>query len=197
MPLSPTSQRFVHALVVTVLLLPLMGLVVGAALDKLGANPVEEMTHITGEFGLRSLILCLAVTPLRRFTGWRGLTPYRRSFGLLAFVYAVCHFGVFLFFDLGLDLSALAEEIVERPYITVGFGALLAMTPLAVTSTRGWQRRLGRRWVFLHRLVYPAAILAVVHFWWLVKADLMGPALHALVLAGLLVARWRPSPNSG
>ena len=195
--MTAATERNIHRLVVTVLLLPFASVAIRAYLDQLGANPVEAMTHVTGEFGLRCLLLCLAVTPLRRFTGWRGLLPYRRSFGLLAFFYGTAHFCVYLFFDLGFDFSVLIDEVIERPYITVGFATLSLMTPLAVTSTRSWQRRLGRRWVSLHRLVYPAAILAVVHFWWLVKADLTGPALHALVLALLLVARWRPAPASG
>lgn len=186
------TRRIVHGSVIAVLLLPLAAVVVGAALGRLGANPVEQLTHTTGEWALRCLLLCLAVTPARRFFAGNVLLPYRRSFGLLAYSYAVTHFSVYLVFDLGLDFSFLLEDVAERPYITVGFSALLGMTPLALTSTRAWQARLKRRWVTLHRIVYGVAILAIVHFWWLVKADHLGPALHAAVLALLLGARFLP-----
>jgi len=187
-----TSRATLHRVVVAVLLLPLAGLVWGALQDSLGANPVEVMTHETGEWALRCLLLCLAVTPARRWLGWSSLAPYRRSFGLLASTYAVCHFLVFLVFDLALDPAFLAEEILERPYITLGFAALLCLLPLAVTSTRGWQRRLGRRWIRLHRLAYLAGGLAVLHFLWLAKADLAAPLAHAAVLGLLFGLRRLP-----
>jgi len=187
-----TSRSTLHWAVIAVLLLPLLGLTIGALTDGLGANPVETLTHETGEWALRYLLLCLAVTPARRLLGWSALARYRRSLGLLAFGYAVCHFLVFLVFDLGLDLTFLAEEITERPYVTVGFAALMSMLPLAVTSTRGWQRRLGRRWVRLHRLVYASAALAVLHLLWLTKADLAVPLAYAAVLGLLLGLRRFP-----
>jgi sulfoxide reductase heme-binding subunit YedZ len=117
--------------------------------------------------------------------------PRRRSLGHLAFGSAGLHCPTFLALDLGFDLSALGEEVVERPFVTLGFSALLLLTPLAVTSTRGWQRRLGRRWLSLHRLVYGAAVLAVLHFVWLVKADWVEPLVYGAVLAGLLALRFR------
>lgn len=180
-----------HGSVIALLLLPLAAGVAGTALDRLGANPVEEFTHLTGEWALRCLLLSLAVTPVRRFSG-AAIQPYRRSFGLLAYAYGVVHFSVYLVFDLAFDFSLLFEDVAERPYITVGFAALVGLTPLVVTSSRAWQARLGRRWVALHRLVYLVAILAIVHFWWFVKADHLGPALHAGLLAVLLGVRLLP-----
>lgn len=186
---SPRARRIAHLTLVALGLLPLAALALGAARGTLGANPVETITHTTGQWALRLLLATLAITPLRRFAGWSFAAPWRRSLGLLAFGYATLHFATFLALDLGFDLSALGEEVAERPYVTLGFSALLLLTPLAVTSTRGWQRRLGRRWLTLHRLVYAAAALAVLHFVWLVKADLAEPLAYAAVLAGLLAAR--------
>ncbi len=186
-------ERLLHFAVVGVLLVPLVGAAAGGLLDRLGANPVEQLTHVTGEWALRCLLLTLAVTPAKRLLGWPGLLRYRRSFGLLAYTYAVAHFSVYLVFDLGFDLGFLLEDVAERPYITVGFAAFLGMTPLAVTSTRSWQRRLGRRWQSLHRLSYVVGVLAIVHFWWLVKADELGPAVHAAALGLLLLARRLPA----
>lgn len=170
---------------------PLLQLIVGFASDQLGANPVETITHITGESALRLLLLTLAVTPLRRVLHWPELAPLRRPLGLAAFGYASLHGATFAVLDLGLDPGLLISEVLERPYVTAGFGAFCSMLPLAITSTRAWQRRLGRRWVALHRLVYVAAGLAVLHFIWLVKADLMEPLIYAAILALLLGVRVR------
>jgi len=173
---------------------PLAGLIVRAAGGEL-ADPVEDITHLTGEWALRLLLACLAVTPLRRLFGWRGLAPFRRTLGLLAFGYALLHFAIYVALDLGFDFATLAEDVGERLYITAGFAAFLLLLPLAITSTRGWQRRLGRRWLKLHRVVYAAGALAVLHFIWLVKADLREPLIYAALLAALLGARahhaWR------
>jgi sulfoxide reductase heme-binding subunit YedZ len=188
---SKPARRRAHIALIGLALLPLAGLMVAAARGALGANPDETITHVTGEWALRLLLLTLAVSPLRRLAGWGFVAPWRRSLGLLAFGYACLHFATFLALDLGFDLSALGEEVVERPFVTLGFSALLLLTPLAVTSTRGWQRRLGRRWLSLHRLVYGAAVLAVLHFVWLVKADWVEPLVYGAVLAGLLALRFR------
>ena len=173
---------------------PLAWLIVRAAGGEL-AEPVEDITHLTGDWALRLLLASLAVTPLRRIFGWRGLAPFRRTLGLLAFGYALLHFATYLALDLGFDFAALAEDVGERLYITAGFAAFLLLLPLAITSTRGWQRRLGRRWLKLHRVVYAAGALAVLHFIWLVKADLRDPLLYAALLAVLLGVRahhaWR------
>jgi sulfoxide reductase heme-binding subunit YedZ len=186
----------VHAVVVAAALAPLAWLALGALGDALGANPVETITHVTGDWALRFLLASLAVTPLRR--AWprlAALAPYRRTFGLLAFAYAALHAATFFALDLGFAFALLAEEVAERPYVTLGFAAFASMTPLALTSTRGWQRRLGRRWIALHRLVYAAGLLAAAHFLWLVKKDLREPLLYVAVLALLLGARgafaWR------
>jgi sulfoxide reductase heme-binding subunit YedZ len=188
---SQRTRRLAHGAVIGAGLVPLAALALGAARGALGANPVETITHETGQWALRLLLAALAITPLRRATGWAVLAPWRRSLGLLAFLYAGLHFATFLVLDLGLELGSLAEEVAERPYVTLGFGAFLLLTPLAVTSTRAWQRRLGRRWLTLHRLVYAAAGLAVLHFVWLVKADLAQPLAYGAVLALLLAARMR------
>lgn len=156
----------------------------------LGEEPVEALEHATGEWAIRFLTLTLAVTPLRQLTGWNAPAPYRRMLGLFTFWYATAHLAVFGALDLELDLGEVATEIVERPYITVGFAAWLLLVPLAVTSTTGWIRRLGgRRWRALHRLTYAVAALALVHYWWSQKKDRSDPLLF-LVLIGALFA-WR------
>lgn len=157
--------------------------------DALGADPVAEIEHRTGLWALRLLLLTLAITPLRRLSGQAVLLRFRRMLGLYAFFYACLHLGAYLVFDLRGYWTQLFEEIVKRPYITVGFLAWLLLVPLALTSTLGWMRRLGRRWGQLHRLVYAIGVLAVLHFWWLVKSDIREPALYAAILALLLGAR--------
>lgn len=160
----------------------------GAA-RALGANPVEKVQDTLGIWGLRLLLATLAVTPLRVLTGFAKLHLFRRMLGLFAFFYVCMHFLWYLFVDQALDWAQLAADVVKRPYITAGFTVLVLLVPLAVTSTRRAMRRLGRRWQTLHRLVYPAAILACVHFWWQVKADIREPAVYAAVAALLL--GWR------
>ena len=157
--------------------------------DALGADPVAEIEHRTGLWALRFLMIALAVTPLRQLTGQSALLRYRRMLGLYAFFYATLHLGVYLGLDLRGYWTQIFEEIVKRPYITVGFAAWLLLVPLAVTSTQGWMRRLGRRWGQLHKLVYAIGVLAVLHFWWLVKSDIREPLLYAAILATLL--GWR------
>lgn len=161
-------------------------LVVRALAGDLGANPIESVTHATGAWALRLLLLTLAVTPARRLLGWTWLAPVRRTLGLLAFGYASLHFLTFVVLDHFFDWSLIAEDLLERPFISAGFAAFLCLLPLAATSTRAMMRRLGRRWQLLHRLVYLAAVAGVVHYAWGVKADLRGPLLHGAALAGLL-----------
>ncbi len=173
-------------------LLPAAWLGLGVLRDTLGANPVETLEHESGEWTLRLLLATLAVTPLRRAFGWTWLAPYRRTLGLLAFGYCCLHLSIYALVDLWGAWDTLVEDVLERPYITVGFTGFLLLVPLAVTSTRAWMRRLGRRWVVLHRLVYAAAIAGCVHFLWLVKADLREPLIYASVLALLLAARLWP-----
>lgn len=155
-------------------------------------DPVEEITHRTGWWTLFLLTATLAVTPVRRWTGWNQLAPQRRTLGLLAFTYATLHLATYLVLDQFFGWSYIIEDIAERPYITVGFTAWLLLVPLAVTSTKGWIRRLGKRWVTLHNLIYVIALLGVLHFIWLVKADIREPAIFGLTIAVLLAARLVP-----
>jgi sulfoxide reductase heme-binding subunit YedZ len=187
---SPIARRrLLRAAALSLGLGPLVGLGVAAATDGLGANPIEAITHFSGKWALRFLVLCLCVTPLRRLTGWRALTLERRTLGLFAFFYALLHLATYVVLDRELDLATVAEDVLERPYITVGFGSFLILLALAFTSTRAAARRLGRRWKQLHRAVYVAALGAVVHFLWLVKSDLLEPLLYAATVAALLGVR--------
>ena len=182
-------RRLVHAVVVLLGIAPLLALGVGALTNGLGANPIEHITHVTGDWTLRFLLLALAITPLRRLSRVTWAAPYRRTFGLLAFSYGTLHGLIYIGLDQEFDLSLLLEDVLERRYVTAGFAAWLCMLPLAATSTRAMVRRLGRRWKTLHRLAYGAGMLGVIHYLWLVKADLLAPILYALVLSLLLVAR--------
>lgn len=173
-------------LVFCVSLLPLAWLCWLAWQDRLGTNPVETLSHRTGDWSLRFLLLTLAVTPLRRLSGWNWLLKFRRMLGLFAFFYVCLHLGVYLIFDQFFDPSAILEDIAKRPYITVGFAGFLLLIPLAATSTNGMIKRLGRNWQRLHRLVYLIGMLGVVHYWWLVKADISEPLLYAGLLTMLL-----------
>ncbi len=157
--------------------------------DGLGANPIEELMHLLGGGALVLLLVTLAVTPVRRLTGYNRIIKSRRTLGLFAFTYASVHFLVYSVLDQGLAFKYIVEDVVDRPYITVGFLAFVLMIPLAVTSTKGWVRRLGKRWVTLHRLAYLSAALGVLHFYWRVKADTLWPLLAAGVLAVLLGLR--------
>jgi sulfoxide reductase heme-binding subunit YedZ len=158
---------------------------------SLGANPIDELMDRLGEWGLRLLIATLAVTPLAVTLRKPWLMGVRRLLGLYAFTYLALHFLTWFVLDQWFDLQAIVEDVAKRPYITIGFTAFVLLVPLAVTSTDGWMRRLGRRWHRLHRLVYAAAILGCVHFWWQVKADWREPAVYVAVLALLLGWRLR------
>lgn len=173
----------------TACLLPLLRLVVLGSRGGLGANPIEFITHSTGTWTLVGLMATLAITPLRRLTGWSRLLRYRRMLGLFSFFYASLHFLTYLWLDQFFDLAAIARDIVKRPFITVGFAAWVLLLPLAATSTQAMMRRLGRHWQQLHRLVYVVALLGVVHYLWLVKKDLTQPLIYGAVLATLLVLR--------
>jgi methionine sulfoxide reductase heme-binding subunit len=177
-------------LVFAAALAPAAWLVVGLLTDRLGANPVEAMTHETGTWTLRFLVLTLAVTPVRRLTGWNGLVRYRRMLGLFAFFYATLHALIYVWLDQFFDVAEIARDIVKRPFITAGVAAFVLMVPLAVTSTAGWIRRLGgRQWQRLHRLVYVAAIAGVLHYWWLVRLDTLRPLVYAAIIGALLAVR--------
>ena len=175
-------------------LVPFATLVVNAFTGGLGANPVEAITHTTGEWTLRLLLATLAITPLRHFTGWVWLTRLRRMVGLFAFFYLTLHFATYAVLDASLDLAYIVEDVADRLYITVGFAAFVMLVPLAATSTNAMVRRLGPvRWRRLHRLVYAAAVGGALHFLWLVRADLLEPLIYAGVLAALLAARLPPA----
>jgi sulfoxide reductase heme-binding subunit YedZ len=179
----------IKAAVFALCLAPFAHLVWGIAYDALGANPVEAVTHSTGWWTLFLLCTTLSVTPLRRATGANWLLKLRRMLGLYAFFYAALHFVTYIWLDQWFDLAAIAGNVLQRPYITVGFTAFLLLVPLAATSTDAMQRRLGRSWQRVHRFIYLIAAFGVLHFWWLVKRDVTQPALFALVLAGLLGVR--------
>lgn len=184
-----------QVLIVVLGLIPLAWLGWDVVRGNLSANPIEDITHRTGDWTLYLLLGTLAVTPLRWLTGRGGLVRFRRTLGLLAFTYACCHFLTYAVLDQGLFLQGnvlgyLGEDIAKRPYITVGFTAFVLLIPLALTSTKGWVRRLGgARWNALHRLVYVAGALGVLHYLWLVKGDRPRPVYFALALVILLAAR--------
>ncbi|HEY5542650.1 MAG TPA: protein-methionine-sulfoxide reductase heme-binding subunit MsrQ [Candidatus Binatia bacterium] len=177
-------------------LIPLGQLAYGAYTGDLGVNPIETITRFTGSWALIFLLASLAVTPLRRITGWNELIKLRRMIGLFAFFYASLHFSTYIVLDHFFDFRAIGNDIIKRPYVTAGFIAFVIMVPLALTSSAAMIRRLGKRWQQLHRWVYLAAITAVIHFYWLVKADISRPAQYGAVLALLLgyrlFVKWRP-----
>jgi sulfoxide reductase heme-binding subunit YedZ len=177
-------------------LVPLFLLLLAAFTRGLGADPIEEVTHRTGWAALLMLMLTLAVTPLRTLTKWNWLAPARRTLGLCAYLYAVLHFLTYLV-DQDFSWGFIVEDVVKHPYVTVGFTALVLLTPLALTSTRGAIRRLGKRWQKLHRLVYVAGGLGVLHFLWLVKKDLREPLVFAGVFTVLMLFRVLPIGRSG
>lgn len=170
-------------------LAPAAWLLAGAFTGGLGANPIDKLTDETGTWTLRLLLASLAITPLRRLTGWNELIRLRRMLGLMAFFYGTLHVATFAVLDHFFDVSRIAADIVKRPYITAGFVGFVLMVPLALTSTTGWIRRLGRRWQQLHRLAYVSAIAGVVHYLWLVKIDTSRPVRYAVVLVVLLGVR--------
>lgn len=170
-------------------LLPLIILLWDFYYDNLTANPIQEITFRTGKTTLVLLVLSLACTPLNTLFGFRQAIRLRRPLGLYAFLYGCLHFLTFIGLDYGFDPALLREAIFEKRYALVGFAAFLILLPLAITSTRGWQKRLGRNWKRLHRLVYVAVLLGVVHFVWLVKSDVREPLLFGAVAILLLLAR--------
>ena len=191
-----TEARFIRRVLKPVLwlagLAPFAWQVWAFLTGHLEAEPVKGMEHFTGRTALVILFITLSITPLRRLTGWNNLIKVRRLIGLFAFFYAVVHFSIFLVFDLELDFGRLTEEIVKRPYITVGFATLLLLSVLAITSPLVMVRKLGKRWATLHRLIYLAACLGVLHFTWAQKKDIRLPLIYAVVLAGLLAVRLIP-----
>ena len=192
---SRTTIRWTKAALFALCLLPAARLVLetfGIAGMSLGANPIERLLDEFGIWGIYFLLITLAVSPLQRLLGKPWPVHFRRMLGLFAFFYVSMHFLTYAVLDQRLALGPILEDIAKRPFITIGLAVLLMLTPLAVTSTNGWMRRLGRRWKTLHRLVYPAAIGAIWHYWWQVKLDALQPAILATILAVLLGERlWR------
>lgn len=183
-------NRVLKPVTFIVCLLPFVALTWGVLNDSLGANPVEAITRETGDWGFRLLLVTLAVTPLRQLSGFHLLMRLRRMLGLFCFFYALLHFGTYALLDASLDVSYILEDIIERPYITVGFSAFCLLLPLAATSTNAMVRRLGgQRWRLLHRCIYIIGGLVVLHFLWLVKADLREPLIYAAIYLLLIVAR--------
>lgn len=170
-------------------LAPLAWLLIRFLTDDLGANPIEEITHRTGDWSLRILLAALAVTPIRRVTGWNEVIKVRRLVGLFAFFWVCLHFLTYIVLDQFFGWSYIVEDVMERPYITAGFTAFVLLIPLAVTSTKGWIRRLGKRWTRLHKLVYVVGILGVVHYLWITRADDRAPLIYGAILLILLLAR--------
>jgi methionine sulfoxide reductase heme-binding subunit len=155
----------------------------------LGANPIEVITHATGDWTIRLLLVTLSITPLRRLAGWHVLIRFRRMLGLFAFFYGVLHFLTYIWLDKFFDMQDVLKDIAKRPFITVGFLGFVLLIPLALTSTQGMIRRLGRRWQMIHRLIYFSAIAGVIHYLWLVKADITQPVIYGVILGVLLLAR--------
>ena len=195
---SPSVKqiRWIKVGLFTLGLLPFVRLVVAVFIDQLGANPVEFITRNTGDWTLYLLCLALAITPLRKLTGWNWLIKLRRMTGLFAFFYVTLHFITFLWFDHAFNVVTMFNDVVKRPFITVGFAAFILLIPLAVTSTNAMVKRLGgKRWQWLHRLVYVIVPLGVLHFWWMkaAKNNLFEPFLFAVLVAIVLAVRavWR------
>jgi sulfoxide reductase heme-binding subunit YedZ len=196
--MSASAMRVLKVTVFGLCLLPLAFLLLqafGVGGFSLGANPIEELIHSLGKWGVKFLLITLAVTPVRKLTGWNWPMRLRRMLGLFAFFYVVLHFLAYAGLDQRFEFAVIFEDIAERPYITVGMTALLLLLPLAATSTNGMMRRLGKRWKKLHRLVYLIAILGVWHFYWQVKLDTLEALIYAGILAALLgyrlVVWWR------
>jgi len=181
--------RITKVLIFLAALVPLERLAWKAFHDGLGANPVEVITHSTGDWTLILILTTLSITPLRKLTKQYWLIGVRRMIGLFAFFYGCLHFTTYIWLDKSFDVHEMIKDVYKRPFITAGFTAFVLMIPLALTSTKGWIRRLGKNWQRLHRLIYVTGIAAVIHYIWLVKADLRKPLQYAFVLGVLLLYR--------
>ena len=185
-----TARRIAKALVFTICLLPIAGLVLDFFQGQLGANPIQTLLREIGDWALRFLVIGLAITPVRIVTGWSEPMHYRRMIGLFAFFYAFLHLASYVGLDQFFDWRTIAQEIVKRPFITIGMVAFALLIPLAVTSTKGMVKRVGaRRWKALHRAVYAVGVLAVIHFYMMIKADFREPIIYGVIVAILLSIR--------
>lgn len=182
--------KLAKPLVFAVALTPFLWLLFRTFTGRLSANPIEDLTLTTGIWALRFLLITLAITPLRRVTGWNRLIQYRRMLGLFAFFYATLHLAIYVVDVIAVEgtftFTPVLKDIIKRPFITMGMTAFVLMVPLAITSTKGWIRRLGRRWQALHRIIYISALAAVIHFIWKVKVVVGEPVYYAVILAVLL-----------
>lgn len=193
-------SRWTKALVFLLCVAPLLWAGWRAWNQDLTANPIEFLTHFTGDWTIRLIVATLAVTPLRKLLHLPDLIRFRRMIGLFAFFYGCLHFTTYIWLDKDFDVQEMIRDVAKRPFITAGFTAFVCMLPLALTSTAGWIRRLGgKRWQSLHRLVYLSGIAAVVHYYWLVKSDIRLPVLYGslvgLLLAYRLLTRLAPRPQ--
>ena len=183
-------SRWCKAVLFAICLVPLVRLVWRGYHGNLTANPVEFVQHFTGDWTLRSLLITLSVTPLRKLLSLPDLIRFRRMLGLFAFFYVCLHFLTYLWPDQNFDLAGMWKDVAKRPFITVGFLGFCLLVPLALTSTKGWIRRLGgKRWQALHRAIYISALCGVIHYYWLVKSDHRLPLLYGAILAVLLLYR--------
>ena len=183
------KSRVAKPLVFVLCLLPLSSIVWRIFYGDLGSDPIETITFATGDWTLRFLLITLAVSPFRQWFGLSALLRFRRMLGLYVYFYACCHFLIWFILDHALSFGDMIEDIIDRPYITFGFSALMLLIPLAVTSNNVMVRKLGRRWKKLHRLVYAIIILGVLHYLWLTKADYLEPGIYALIAGVLLFQR--------
>jgi methionine sulfoxide reductase heme-binding subunit len=179
-------QKAAKVLVFIACLAPLVWLLIRTLTGRLGINPVEDLELTTGIWSLRFLVITLSVTPVRRITGWNRVIQYRRMFGLFTFFYVCVHFAIYIGIDQFFAFGAILKDVAKRPFITMGFTAFVLMIPLALTSTKGWIRRLGRRWQVLHRLIYISAVCAAIHYLWKVKVMIGSPVYYAIVIGLLL-----------
>jgi len=200
-PTAMKARKIIKALLFVAGLLPAARLVWLGLHNRLGANPIEFITHETGDWTLIFLVLTLTITPARRLLGRPELIRYRRMLGLFAFFYGCLHFTTYIWLDKFFDIAEMLKDVRKRKFITIGFTGFVTMLPLALTSTAGWIRRLGgKRWQMLHRLIYLSAVAGVVHYYWLVKSDIRKPVFYgtlvALLLLYRLAARLRPQAIS-
>ncbi len=191
MVLSPKQRQISKILLFIALLTPCLWLIFAAFTNQLGADPAKKLVDQTGLWAIQCLWLSLAMTPLKNWTGSSQWIQYRRMIGLFAFFYVLLHFLSYVFLLFGAQWAFIGQELTKRPYIIVGFTAFVLLIPLAITSTAGWQRRLKRRWLTLHKLVYIIAVLALIHFIWLKKLGIFAVWPYALVLFILFAERIR------
>ena len=182
-------QKAAKVFVFVACLTPFVWLVTRALTGRLGINPVEDLELTTGIWALRFLVFTLLVTPVRRLTGWNRVIQYRRMLGLFTFFYAFLHVSMYVAVDQFFAFGLIVKDVVKRPFITMGFIAFVLMAPLAITSTKGWIRRLGRRWQVLHRLIYISAVCAAIHYLWKVKVMIGSPVYYAAAIGVLLAFR--------